>query len=247
MQSPSLELVSRSHISISGDVVIDPSAAIAPGVLLQADPGCRLTIAAGVCIGQGVLLHAHQGQLTIQSGSTLGSGVLIVGQGQVGENACIGAFTTILNSSIAADQIVPPRSLIGETGRQVVLESAELPTPDPVPDPWAAEPAPTVTPAPIPDFKAGFVSGFSAPGRSSQGSSSINVNVDVNVNGAAPPAEPPDNLTNDPINNLMSVPKPPTQVYGQAYVQRIMIAMFPHRRLIEKPPDNGSTPSNPPT
>ena len=248
MQSPSLEPAydSHSHIYVSGDVVIHPSAAIAPGVLLQADPGCRLTVADGVCIGQGGVLHAHRGNLTIDSGTMLGRAVLILGQGKIGANACIGAFSTILNSSVAAGQILPPNSLLGETGRQVQLEPVEppaastFPAADSLPDPWVAEPTPT----PAPNFKAGFIGGFSS------GFNNGFSNPSNSANGATPGATPteasaspepqhpstyhPANAVSTPPAVPMSTPKPPTQVYGQAYVERIMIAMFPHRRLTQQ-------------
>ena len=104
---------------MSGDVTIHPMATIAPGVMLQADPGCRLGVGAGVCVGIGAILHAHGGNLMIEAGVTLGSGVLIVGQVTVGENACIGSAVTILNQSIAPRQIVTSGSLIGDDSRQV--------------------------------------------------------------------------------------------------------------------------------
>lgn len=219
----------HSHIHISGNVVVHSDAAIAPGVLLQADPGCRLTIAAGVCISQAVVVHAYQGHLTIEAGATLGRGVLIIGRGQIGADACIGAGTTILDSSVAAGEILPPNSLVGETGRQVALEPAQPPDPpaESVPDPWATEPAP--------NFKASFVSGFSAPGSFYQSSGNASNGNGATAKSAQAPAPNP--------NSAMSAPKTPTQVYGQAYVERIMIAMFPHRRLTQPP---NADPPNPP-
>ncbi|MBE9094579.1 carbon dioxide concentrating mechanism protein, partial [Tychonema sp. LEGE 07203] len=52
-----LQLSSNSQILMSGDVVVNESAAIAPGVILQADPDSKISIAAGACIGMGVILH----------------------------------------------------------------------------------------------------------------------------------------------------------------------------------------------
>ncbi len=82
---------------ISGEVTIDPSAAIAPGVLLQASPNSRIIIGAGACIGLGSILHAYEGTLEVEAGANLGAGVLVVGKGKIGANACIGSTTTILN------------------------------------------------------------------------------------------------------------------------------------------------------
>lgn len=115
-----LHLTSNFDSYISGDVTIDPSAMIALGVLLHADPNSRIAIAAGVCIGMGTVLHAHKGILEIEAGAILGAGVLVVGGGKIGANACIGSTTTIFNTSIEPGQIVAPGSLLGDTSRSIV-------------------------------------------------------------------------------------------------------------------------------
>jgi len=118
-----LQLSSNSQILMSGDVVVNEGAAIAPGVILQADPGSRISIAAGACIGMGVILHAREGNLDIGAGVILGAGVLVVGSGTIGANACIGAATTLLDPCIPQMQILPAGSLIGDSSRQVVAEA----------------------------------------------------------------------------------------------------------------------------
>ena len=114
-----LQPISNSHFYVSGNVTIHPSAAIAPGVLLQADPESQIIIAAGVCVGMGAILHAHQGILEVEEGANIGAGVLIVGKGKIGTNACIGSMTTVLDSSVGWGEVVPPGSLIGDASRQV--------------------------------------------------------------------------------------------------------------------------------
>jgi carbon dioxide concentrating mechanism protein CcmN len=183
MRSPSL--IHDSQFFVSGDVTIHPTAAIAPGVLLQADPGCRLVIEAGVCVGIGAILHAHQGNVIIKAGVTLGSGVLIVGQVMVGENACIGSATTLLNQSISPQQHVAAGSLIGDNSRQTDLT----------------------------EQVGEFVEPPAAPQNdSAQGSTQEN-------------------------------PPPAAQViYGRAYLEKIMVTMFPSRQMgnqaINSPPEN---------
>lgn len=222
MQSPSLELIDDHHIYISGEVIVHPSAAIAPGVLLQADPGCRLTIAAGVCIGRGSVLHAHQGTLAIGVGAILGSGVLIVGQGTIGENACIGSLTTIINGSVESSQSIPAQSLFGDTSRQVVLKATDS-SPSPPSSSDSSTPPPTGSPSTEPQSQA--------PGSAPTAPSS----------SPASPADQPNDANN-------SDDKAMRQVYGQAYVERIMITMFPHRRSLDtsnlENPDTSGT-SNP--
>jgi len=118
MNLPPLQPVSSSHFYVSGDVIIAPSAAIAPGVILQADSNSQLIIAAGACIGMGVILHAYGGILEIETGANLGAGALVIGKGKIGVNACVGPATTIFNCSVGWGQVVPPGSLLGDNSRQ---------------------------------------------------------------------------------------------------------------------------------
>ena len=123
MQRLPLSSVEGSPGLTNGDVVIEPGAAIAPGVLLQADPGSQLTIRTGVSIATGAILHAHGGPLTIDSRATIGSFVLIIGAGHIGPRACIGAEATVLNPAIAPGEVVPPKALLGDTSRRVDLDT----------------------------------------------------------------------------------------------------------------------------
>lgn len=117
MHLPPLHPISDSVYYTSGEVVVDPSAGIAPGVMLQADPDSRIEIGAGVCIGMGSILHAHEGLLRLDAGVTLGTGVLIIGQGTVGAKVCIGSSTTIMNPNLEAHRVIPPGSLVGDRSR----------------------------------------------------------------------------------------------------------------------------------
>ncbi|MGB2924512.1 MAG: hypothetical protein WBB82_04370 [Limnothrix sp.] len=107
----------QSDIQISGDVRIDPHAVIAPGVIIQAAPNSYVAIASGACIGMGSILQAHEGSIEIGKGATLGAGTLIIGGVEVGENACVGYGTTVFRAAIAAGQILPPNSLVGDASR----------------------------------------------------------------------------------------------------------------------------------
>lgn len=121
MSFPPLQPIRDLGSFVSGDVMIDPSVAIAPGVLLQADSDSRITIAAGACIGMGSILHAHQGHIEIATGATIGSGVLIVGTCKVGANACVGSVTTILNQDVESGQVIPAGSILGDQSRPTPL------------------------------------------------------------------------------------------------------------------------------
>ncbi|MBW4516879.1 MAG: hypothetical protein KME11_16840 [Timaviella obliquedivisa GSE-PSE-MK23-08B] len=118
MHLPRSPLISDDHLYISGNVTLDARAVIAPNVMLQADYECHLIIAAGVSIGSGCVLHAHGGTLEIDVGVTLGSGVLVLGSGKIGANACIGSRATVMDSTIEPEYTVPPGAIIGDRSRQ---------------------------------------------------------------------------------------------------------------------------------
>ena len=119
MYLPPLQPVVNSDIFICGDVEIHPTASVASGVILQAAPESRIVIGADVCVGMGVIVNAYGGEINIESGATLGAGVLIIGQCQIGSNACIGTTTTIFNASVESMKVVTPGSIIGDNTRCV--------------------------------------------------------------------------------------------------------------------------------
>ncbi len=139
MSLPPLRLrpISTSHYYISGNVTIQDGAAIAPGVLLQADPNCCVIIKTGACIGIGSILHASNGTIEVGEGANIGAEVLLIGNVTVGAKACIGSATTILNSSVEWGQIIPPGSLIGDTSRCIdpnelqAIDTVTYPAPEP--------------------------------------------------------------------------------------------------------------------
>ncbi|MEA5476830.1 hypothetical protein VB774_04275 [Pseudanabaena galeata UHCC 0370] len=121
---PPLEPIGDFRSYVCGDVVIDETAAIASGVLIQADQGGRITIAAGACIGMGAVLHAQDGLLEIGAGANLGAGVLVYGTCKIGEGACIGASSSIVRAVIGKGAIVPPCSLISGLEQSAVEKEA---------------------------------------------------------------------------------------------------------------------------
>lgn len=112
-----LRPISISHYYVSGDVTIQEGVAIAPGVLIQADPDSSVIIKTGACIGIGAILHASSGVLEISEGANIGAEVLLVGQVSIGRNACVGAASTVFNSSVASGNLIPPRSVVGDLSR----------------------------------------------------------------------------------------------------------------------------------
>jgi len=199
LRSLQLRPISTSHYYTSGDVTIQSGVAIAPGVLLQADPNSRIVIRSGACIGIGAILHAHNGMVEVGEGANIGAEVLLVGRVQVGNNACVGVGTTIINSTIASGEIVPPGSLIGDTSRS----PDELKATDTVV--YEVEPE----------------------------ASSLAAGETADNNGAIAPQD------DDKGTNV--------NVYGQVFVNRMFVKMFPHHprsgaSLSDATPTNGDDP-----
>jgi carbon dioxide concentrating mechanism protein CcmN len=137
MYLPILQPLKSSEIQISGDVTIDDTAIIAPGVILQAAQGSKIIIRAGVSIGMGAILKAYQGTIEVRENAVIGAGSLILGQGVVGANVGLGASVTIYHASIEQMTVIPAGSLIGDPTRsfnstspteRVVIKSTELRT-----------------------------------------------------------------------------------------------------------------------
>jgi carbon dioxide concentrating mechanism protein CcmN len=119
---------------ISGDVTVHPTANIGSGVLLHADPGSQLIIGVGACVGAGCVIHAHTGTLFIGDGVILGMGTLVFGTTQVGERACIGADSSLIDVSIAPNTVVPPNSLIDSYSLSAEYANAHPPESSAVPE-----------------------------------------------------------------------------------------------------------------
>jgi carbon dioxide concentrating mechanism protein CcmN len=218
-------------------VTVHPTAAIAPGVLLQADPDSQLIIGAGVCIGIGSVLHAHQGVLEISAGAILGSGVLIVGRGKIGANACIGSSVTILHPAIEPEQFVKPGSLLGDTSRSICLEEPETD------QPTSSEPASPQTnpathsasnPVTIPTTDNATNNGGVANSNTTEVDSTSN-------NGAS--AEPDSSTAESERSPSILAPNSKT-VYGRDHMEQMLGALFPHRQTLNPPPPTDPPPDS---
>ncbi len=211
-----LQLSSNSQILMSGDVVVNEGAAIAPGVIMQAEPGSRISIAAGACIGLGVILHAREGSLEIGAGVILGAGVLVVGAGTIGTNACIGAGTTLIDPCIDQMQIMPAGSLMGDTSRQAAASAtAAAPTAAPTSPETPEATTPPVAPPIEPPSPA-----------------------------QTPPQTAPETAAEPPESTAAEQPQPgetPTILYGQAHINRLLGTLFPHRQAFNRSQENGQT------
>jgi carbon dioxide concentrating mechanism protein CcmN len=211
MYLPPLPLSSNYYVYTEGEVSIDPSAAIGSGVILRAAIDSKIIIGAGVCIGIGSILTASQGILEVEAGANLGAGVLVVGKGKIGTNACIGALTTIWNASIEPWQVVSPGSLVGDQGRQV-------PTPAVVTDSAADTPPP---PASIGTTGQESLNG-QVPTPITVVSNAAHADLSTELQAEAPTTEPG------------------KSVYGQENLNRLLKTLFPYNSQSFNPPPEDS-------
>jgi carbon dioxide concentrating mechanism protein CcmN len=211
MSLPPVQPISRSEFYVNGDVTIHESAIVAPGVILRAAPNSQIIIGAGACLGMGTILNAYQGVIAIGAGAILGTGVLIVGQGQIGENACIGSTTTIFNASVEAMSIVPSGSLIGDTSRQITID-VEAIAPEPKP-PSLPEPEPVVSQV-----------------------SPVSTVEEIAAETVASPWDA-EELVVETVDNPRTTPEKASTtepakapVVGKVYINQLLVTLFPERQ-----------------
>ena len=125
MYLPPLQSIADPDIRICGEVEIHPTASIASGAILQAAPNSRIVIGVDVCIGMGTIISAAGGVVEIGDGVTLGSGVLVVGESKIGNNACVGTASTIFNAAVESMAVITPGSIIGDVSRQETIDPVE--------------------------------------------------------------------------------------------------------------------------
>lgn len=218
MYSPPLQPLCNPQSYVSGDVKIDPSAVIGPGVLLAAEPNSRIVIAAGVCIGMGTIIHAQEGSLEVETGAVLGAGVLIIGAGKIGANACVGSCTTILYSSIEPQQVIYPNSLIGDKSRSTVNVTTVEVTSEVKTD---TKSEPPVTPSPE-NHDLSVDNEPLKPEKTTDKPKVLEVTSE-------PQPQPTQMEVEVPTNAAV-------QVYGQLHLNRLLLTLFPHNQSF-KPPD----------
>ncbi|ARV60705.1 transferase [Nostocales cyanobacterium HT-58-2] len=220
MSVPPLRLSDNFDSYMSGEVIIHPSAVIAPGVILQAASNSKIIIGPGVCVGMGSILQASEGTLEVEAGANLGAGLLMVGKGKIGANACIGAATTIFNCSVEPGQVVTAGSVLGDTSRRAPESS--------IPISETRQPEASAT-----DFASTSIESQNGTGRQ-QGQGE---QPDKPIQNS----EPPPTLPSSPS----SLPAPTQEsqigsyIYGQESIQRLLITLFPHKQPLNKPTSDG--------
>jgi len=240
-----LQLGDRFDTYIHGDVIIHPSAVLAPGIILQAATNSRIVIGAGVCLGMGSILQVSEGILEIEAGANLGAGFLMVGQGKIGANACIGAATTVFNYSVAPGQVIASGSILGDTSRQVVEPSAEKPEssnsqPEKPEKPEKEEQVisstqlsvaaflvfkhqstPVSPPSPTPKSQSPPVEETAVVSDSTSEETTLPESTEECSENLKP------SESNLETHNIFG-----TQIYGQGSINRLLSTLFPHRQSL---------------
>ncbi|AFY31242.1 hexapeptide repeat-containing transferase [Calothrix sp. PCC 7507] len=251
MSVPPLRLSNNFDPYISGEVIIHPSAVIAPGVILQAATNSKIIIGSGVCVGMGSILQVNEGTLEVEAGASLGAGFLMIGPGKIGTNACIGSATTVFNSLVAPGQVIPPGSIIGDTSRSIV-ETKQLETSTTnsasakildhgEEDYWAEGHSKTETK----EGKTISSTKFSATAFLELQHESVPLSSSSDTPESESPAiESTPKLADSTETNPDSQPDQAiaessngigTQIYGQGSIQRLLITLFPHRQSLSEP------------
>jgi len=225
MYLPALQPVSNSEIYIVGDVEIHPSAVIAAGVILQAAPGSKISIGAGVCIGMGSVINAYQGNIKIESGAILGAGVLIIGHSTIGKNTCLGTATTIFNTSVDSMAILLPGSLIGDTSRKIEeLKQAETVTD-------VKKPIPT----PKEELETDSFWDDTPPKTTATNNTSVETTLGKSEVSEGEIKTQDEELQAEVVtNNVTPESSPeksnPSTMVGKVYINNLLVTLFPHRQ-----------------
>ncbi|MDJ0594567.1 MAG: hypothetical protein QNJ72_32095 [Pleurocapsa sp. MO_226.B13] len=206
----------NKDIRISGDVEIHPTASLAPGVILQAAPDCRIVIGADVCIGMGVIINACIGSIEIDTGAILGSGVLIVGASKIGNNACIGTAVTIFQADVEAMKVIEPGSVLGDTSRKLNL----------APDNQEQNNAErSSSPSPSNTSQQNGAKASSKDQPSVKKTAVNNHQQDKNTT----PTAPAETVRSE-------IKKDKDSVVGQVYINQLLVTLFPHKKNLESNP-----------
>ncbi|MEA5616350.1 transferase [Cronbergia sp. UHCC 0137] len=235
MSLPLLRFSNNVESYISGEVNIHPSAVLAPGVIIQAAVNSKIIIGPGVCIGMGSILQTNEGILEVETGVNLGAGFLMVGQGKIGANTCIGAATTVFNCSVASGQVIPAGSVLGDTSRQIGETQEEI-------EPSTINSTATETQEQEPQKTVISQTQFSA-------SASVELKYQTTTSiptpsptpkSQSPPEEESPIQESEPSQSEAEIAHSVVnQIYGQGSINRLLTTLFPHRQSLNEPNSEG--------
>ena len=215
------EQLNTAAYYIGRNVELGPDVVIAAGAVLEAAPDSQLKIAAGVCIGNGAVIQVYGGNLTIAAGANIGQEVLVVGAGQIGERACIGAESTVIHPRMEADAVIPAKSLIRDHD-QVLHPSPSTASSNGQAETVADHHASTSGPPAAADTTQA----------DTQPSPSSETKSDNHHNNGHGQAETP-----DATDGTMTAAN---FVYGRDQVMQLVKTLFPHRDMLNDADDNTS-------
>ena len=210
-------------------MTIHPTAVLAPGVILQAAGNSKIIIGAGVCIGMGSILQVSEGTLEVDAGANLGAGFLMVGNGKIGANACVGSATTVFNCSIEPGLVIPPGSVLGDTSRIEEATPLESSTSGDGVEMTTEQGASEESSLPADEETVTDASNVSA---------SASQSVPASESQSSPVAEDKKDTkftaekivpSNDSLHNIGS------QIYGQVSISKLLVTLFPHRQSLSEP------------
>jgi carbon dioxide concentrating mechanism protein CcmN len=236
MSLPPIPIEHSSEFFVSGNVTIHETAVIAAGVILQAAPHSQIILREGTCLGKGTVLNAYGGTIEIEPGAILGAGVLLVGRVTIGKEACIGATSSIFNSSVESMAMIPSGSLLGDHSRR--WNADEIPEesrpqsqqisnksqskPETIPSPWDED----------------LMTGASPTEKQEKGEKSVI--APENTPSATPTEEIPTNTEPESIHFVSpitpeqggSLQKP--TVIGKVYINQLLLSLFPERESFKQ-------------
>lgn len=215
MPGTTAEFEQQRTIDVHGDVDIAPGVAIAKGARLKADPGSRLILMDGVCLGSDTIVHARWGDLLIEPGATIGQDSLVIGCGRVGAAACIGVGCTLLNPCVHPQQIIPSVSYWRDGQLCCSKDGSQNAFPDL--EPLALSPGTPVT------LNGAQSLNFSQqPGTASEA-----------VNGTSGNTSGTGDIS---AANGHAKPQNSSSIYGRDQVEQLLNTLFPQRRSLSDPP-----------
>ena len=123
MSLPILQPNSNSNPpQVRGEVTIEPSVIMSAGVILNATPGHKIIIHAGVCLGMGTIITAHEGDVIIEANAILGPGTLILGNCRIGSQSSLGTSVTVYHAQVEKLAVIPAGTILGDNSRQLNLK-----------------------------------------------------------------------------------------------------------------------------
>ena len=142
-RSPDNSRPINAHIH-TNRLCIHHTASIAASAILETTVPYCIEIGAGVVIGEGCWLHACSGDIILEPGTVLGTGVLIVGWSRIGTFSIIGSSVTVFEVAIDANSTIAAHSVWGLPTRELpdsapLLEATN--EVDNLPDPWDEPPS----------------------------------------------------------------------------------------------------------